>query len=73
MSTQPTPAVARLFPMAESNRRPEPAATSARVRAATVRRRVLLATDVLAAADLLLGINASLRSVGREPDREDAP
>lgn len=41
---------------------------SARIRTATVRRRVLQVTDALAAADLLLGIHAALAG-----DREARP
>ena len=44
-------------------RRPEPTTPSARIRAATVRRRVLQVTDVLAAAHLLLGMNTSVRAM----------
>ena len=38
-----------------------------RVREATVREEVRLATDALAAADLLLGLNFSISALGREP------
>jgi hypothetical protein len=43
---------------------PSPVET-AETRAAEVRRRLRLATDALAVAHLLLGMNHSLRSVGR--------
>ena len=38
----------------------------ARLRAAIVRQRLRLATDALAAAHLLLGLNSSQSSVGRQ-------
>ena len=50
--------------------RPEPTTPSSRIRAATVRRRVLLVTDVLAAADLLLGMNKSVRALGADTSEE---
>ena len=52
--------------------RPAPTRPSARIRAATVRRRLLQVTDALAAAHLLLGMNASVRAV-EDQAREAAP
>ena len=72
MSTcTPSPAVAgtTVVPQAESAPAlapPAQHARSARIRAATVRRQLLLATDALAAAHLLLGIHRSLSQVGVE-------
>lgn len=40
-----------------------------RLRAAHVRQRLNLATDALAAADLLLGVNYSVAAVGRKESK----
>lgn len=58
-------------PMQEARTQPPPPSSreeqlSAGIRRSTVRRRLLQATDALAVADLLLGINSSVSGMGKE-------
>jgi hypothetical protein len=64
----PPAAAPEAAPAAPERRRPtREEALSRRIRRATLRRRVLQATDALAVADLLLGMNGSLNSLGEDP------
>jgi hypothetical protein len=63
MSTQPVP------PARESDDAAQQRRKEARLRAAACRARLATATDALAAADLLLAMNFSIGSCGREPQR----
>lgn len=72
MSTTPIqdarPQVAPPTAPAEARRSPtREEALSGRIRRGTVRRRLLQATDALAVADLLLGLNRSLSSMEDDP------
>lgn len=69
MSTTPVkPATPEMPPSAPalSARQTKEQALSRRIRRSTLRRRLLQATDALAVADLLLGMNRSLSSMEDE-------